>query len=345
MSRFVLDEREEKILIRKGEAPGGKDRLDLSEVLENAPELFEDRRRYFKKEKVFVRSLRLIFLPFIFGGLVFIPYPLTVSGRAVFVPGEKVDVRAPVSGTVSDVFVREAGKVEKGQGLLMIENDRLDFEKEQTVSEISLKEKKLEEIRLRSAYLEESIREDEKLISKGFLSPVASRRKRMEYALMQEERERGRMDIDRWKARVFFLVSEARKGSVPAPISGTVISDSGAFRGNFVREGDFLLTLASADSVLSFPVRQEELRFVKPGDAARVRVPGFFGEELHGEVDSIKHYGENASRGWRDERIVKVMIRLDPEYSALFKNGTGARVSIDAGWTTVGRKIKEVMES
>lgn len=322
-----------------------KDFPDLTGMLENAPELFEEKEVFSKREKYGRRAGAFLLILLAGSLLSFVPVPCRITGRAVIVPKTRTDLKAVVPGEVRFVGVKEGEKVDKGSAILEIVNDVLIFEQNEVRGNIANLETEIEKGGIRTEYFRKVIEEEESQIRKGFLSPIASRKIELELALLGKDREENLKKICRLKERMLFLQSQIEKGRIRAPISGNVISDPGSLAGTYVKEGEFLMTIVSPESVMEFAVSESKVGKIREGDRVLIRFPALPGQEIAGLVAGIKHYGESKAGRVRNDHVVKVLIQAENHSGLPMKNGTTAKVAIETGWMNLAGKIAEIIRS
>lgn len=96
------------------------------EIIENSSE------KLFKSHKVSTYIIYNLILLLVLGTIIstfFISVDVNASAHGIVKdPGERITVNSPYSAFIRDVYVRENDGVKKGDTLLILDSDQLDFE-------------------------------------------------------------------------------------------------------------------------------------------------------------------------------------------------------------------------
>lgn len=184
-----------------------------------------------------------------------------VTGKGTVRAGSKKDVQPGVSGTVSQVLVKEGDVVSVGTPLMRISNDAVEYEAEKAKLDLALAEQELA----------------------GLTGPAGSRAQ-AELQLQQAE-----IDLTSAQEDVDNLVIES-------PIAGD-LWDVAVEVGDSVKAGQVVATVADSSAFkVSAGVRQADLRKIGIGFKVNI-MPGGDMKTVYGYIEKVGSEGTSISKG------------------------------------------------
>jgi RND family efflux transporter MFP subunit len=190
------------------------------------------------------------------------PFEVTVGSvmdyKAVYATVESADViaaRARIGGTVASLSVTEGDRVEAGQVLAVVVDDRLAPQVRALDAQVaslaaSVRQARTELERVRQLF-------DREVVSQA----------RLDDAQAQYDVAQGQLDAARQERGV--VIQQQREGEVLAPTSGTVLSVD-VTEGTVVFAGEAIGEVASEDYVLRLRLPERHARYLSEGDEIRV---------------------------------------------------------------------------
>lgn len=130
------------------------------------------------------------------------------------------------------------------------------------------------------------------------------------------------------RERGSFLKKRIHEGEIRAPFKGKIISDIGLREKSFVKEGNFLFTLASEDSLVEMLIQEGDYSRIELGAHARVKFYAFPEKTYEGLVTGFKPFAEPLPKSGITRHAVKVLIRLNSIPSHI-QNGMSAKVTLE----------------
>ena len=252
--------------------------------------------------------------------------PPAASVRTAFVIQREVEEKVALTGNVeAHLFltlasrieeivdrghVEEGQRVEKGQLLLSLEDQRL---------KLHLREARavLREAKAALEQMQRDLKRKQSLYTKKSVPA-----KDMEDAFTSVERQRALMD--RARERTAILEQDLADAKVRAPTAGVVVERL-AYQGEWVKKGGPVLKLAVLDPLkVVVPVPERYVPRLKPGSSVRITADALPGEVFEGIIKAVIPEGDQKSRTF------PVQIRI-PNQTGHLKPGMLARVSLSVG--------------
>lgn len=251
-----------------------------------------------------------------------------VSESGKIAPSFEVDVKSKVSGEVASVHVVEGQAVKKGDPLMTLVDT--DYARSLQLARVAVREAQLQ---LESAELDEK-RKKAALASRGI--------SQAEYDYAVRQVELAKVQLQRTRVQLSTAQDQLDYTKVASPIDGVVIVRN-VEPGELVTagvsatvNGEAALKIAQIDRLLlELDLNQVDVARVQIGQAARVLLDAYPGEEVPGTVTSLAAAGHlDSSRG---VDVFTVKVELDPSQSKVaIKPGMTAEVRIRVGaWTDV----------
>lgn len=215
------------------------------------------------------------------------------SGTATMEAEQDAEVVAKVGGVVEQLLVEEGNRVEKGQVLARIDDDRLRIEVERAEANL--------------AKLEQEYRRTKQLAANNLVS--------------QETTERLAYEVDAVKADVELARLQLAYTEIRAPFSG-VVAKRYIKVGNMISQNEAAFRVTDFDPLIAtLHVPERELGKLANEQLAEIRVDALPGQRFVGEVDRVSPVVD-ASTG-----TVAVTVAIkDP--SDVLRPGMFGRVSI-----------------
>lgn len=306
-------------------APDRFEQLDLLK-----PRLFPSSERVIKETGI--RRNLLLFILFLLSAVYVASLPLsstTVDRNALVTPHQRTDLTSPKDGFVRSLLVDEGQTVKKGELLLKVESLRDRNSLRETRLEVFSLERELSvawtEAQIASLKLDEAIQlkklgsVKDFVVQEAFLRNQASQRK-VESLIFKLEQARE-------KER--FLKKAIGEGELRAPFEGVVISDPKLKEKAFVKEGEFLITLARQGSQLECLIKEGDYSRISIGGKAKIKFYAFPEAHYEGRVVGIKPFGEALHKPGIQRRAVKVLVEWERAPEEI-RNGMSAKVAIEA---------------
>ena len=276
----------------------------------------------------------------------FLSLPLSTSvidRNAIVTPSHRTDLASPKDGFVKEVFVREGEFVKKGELLLKVESIEDQKALRENQFEVLSLDKQLSvawtEAQITTLKLEEAIRLKklgsikESVLTEAFLHSQVSQRK-VEALIFKLEQAR---------VKQTFLEKIRKEEAIRAPFNALVISDTRLKEKSFVKQGEFLITLASQKSLVEFLLKEGDYSRVSIGAKAKIKFYAFPEKTYEGRIVSFKHFAEPIPKSGIPKHAVKVLIQCD-EMPKEIQNGMSAKVVIEAKSKSVlGRIYHELL--
>lgn len=225
---------------------------------------------------------------------------LAVSAAGQAEAWKKNVLVAQVGGRIASLPVRESDAVGQGQALVSLDPAEYGLAVEE--AEASVRD-------ARAKYQEQILFDD-----------------RISDASVRADRERiarSRSGLDGAEVRVRKARLDLQRTRLSAPFAGRIASLK-AVPGQWVRQGDELLTLVDLDPIkVEVQVLESEIGWLAPGRRASVTFAAFAGETFTGQVETINPVVEAGTRTAR----VTVLI---PNPQGRILPGMYARVSLEA---------------
>jgi len=199
---------------------------------------------------------------------------LTLPGETE--PEDDVTVGAERSGKIEWMGVREGDVVQKDQLIAKIDESVLkaEWDKAETAH----------------ALASEQLGRREKLFDKGVVA--------------KEELDQMTAGVDTNAADLRKTRSEYDQAFVRAPVAG-VINDAFVDQGEYIQAGSPVVNIVNAKILrINLNVPEMDVRFVKPGDKARILVDAYPGREWTGTVDFVAVKADSATRTFKARVIV-----------------------------------------
>ncbi len=317
---------------------------DRFSVLESEkPRLFSSQQEVIEKSGI--RKNILFFVLFLLVSVYVssIQVSSSVSDRnATLVPFSRTDLTSPKDGFLSDAFVKEGETVKKNQLLMKVlsPNDQHLLSASELEVEMIKRELEASRIELKISILK--LRDVKSLKSIGSVKKQAIEETFLLCQLKQKKFESIQMKLKQAEANAIFLKTSLQVGEIRAPYDGTVISETKLKEKSFVKEGEFLLTVANPSSVLEFTLNEEDYPRISEGSKARIKFYAFPEEIYAGDVIGFKSSAEGYSKSFIRKRTIKALIQC--EYlPRTIRNGMSAKVTIKAApKNLVGRIYHEI---
>jgi putative peptide zinc metalloprotease protein len=188
--------------------------------------------------------------------LAFLPSSTRVSSDFILEPARRVDVRAVVPGTVTDVLVREGEQVSEGAVMAILHNPEIEARADLAQSRLALAENELAQARARAD-----------------LAAVAQENEKLQLARVELEEARRRREAL----------------TLRAPLHGLVVTPQVENRrGDYLEEGEEFARIVDRHSVRArILVRDWELEDVSVGNPARLKVRARPLPTFEGSVEQI----------------------------------------------------------
>lgn len=180
--------------------------------------------------------------------------------KAVFATVESANVvpaRARIGGTVIALKVRQGDRVDRGEVIATVGDERLGIEVNSYAAQVSAAQAQLAEAKL-------EFERAEHLVGSGIVSKNQYDQDRTAYGVAQN-------NLKSIEAQRAVAAQQVAQGSVLAPAAGRIITVP-VTSGTVVMPGDTIATVADQNFVLRLEVPERHARFIKAGD--RVRVDG-----------------------------------------------------------------------
>lgn len=198
---------------------------------------------------------------------------VTVQAVGTLQPHHRVEIRSRTEGVVASVLVEDGEVVEVDTPLV-----RLDMTK--LAAEVRLKEATLAAARARAANALASFRRARDLVDRGFIP-------QQEFDDARAASEEAAAAVAEAEAALAVARALLRDADIHAPISG-VAGESAVDPGDYLRNGDFVLTIIDADPIeVEFTVPEEHLARLAVGQDVDVQVPSYSQERFGGKLTYI----------------------------------------------------------
>lgn len=219
-----------------------------------------------------------------------------VSSIGTLTAIQGVELASQVGGVVSAIQFESGDKVQKGAELILLDD---------AVEQADLLNNKAT---LRGSMLEFARQQD--LQGRGFAADA-------KLDEVRSSRDSAAATVQKTRAQI-------EQKTIKAPFSGKLGLKSVEI-GQYVSPGMALVTLQTLDPIwVDFPIPENEISKIKPGQAINVTVDAFAGENFPGKVDTLD------ARVSKDTRTLVVRGRLENPDEKLLP-GMFANVSVEAG--------------
>ncbi len=253
---------------------------------------------------------------------------LQVSVREVGVvdPLTKVDIKAPVSGRVVAIKVREGDRVRRGQLLAEVEPDVTQAQ------QLSAVQGKVSKARLEFNQAEREFVQQAALYRQGLVSEQAYRASRVDRDLAEEALKSASADYEIVEGRGIPISGNAstQLARVAAPMDGVVIrkgvelGDSIISGVNGINAGTVLFAVADLGSlIVRVNLNEVDIAKVHPGQPVNITLDAYPQRDFRGKVRFVAPAAEPVDK----VKVFKVEIALDHLDDSL-RTGMTANVEI-----------------
>lgn len=139
------------------------------------------------------------------------------------------------------------------------------------------------------------------------LAESTARRRRQLFSsrvLSQEELDQAETELLKAKSDLRTAKVEYDQGIVQAPISGTVEAVH-VDPGEYIKSGDMAVDIVDSDTLhINVNVPEMDIRFIRPGDKARITVDAWPDAHWTGEVDFVSRKADPATKTFRVRVVV-----------------------------------------
>jgi len=203
-------------------------------------------------------------VPLLLGGVAVAQETYTVAvepvmdWKAVYATVESADViaaRARIGGTVASLDVTEGDRVEAGQVMAVVVDDRLAPQVRALDAQVASFEASVRQARAELTRVQQLF--DRDVVAQA----------RLDDAQAQFDVARGQLDAVRQERSV--VIQQQREGEVLAPTTGVVLSVA-VTEGTVVFAGEAMGEVASEDYVLRLALPERHARYLAEGDEVRV---------------------------------------------------------------------------
>jgi RND family efflux transporter MFP subunit len=213
--------------------------------------------------------------------------PWTRDGR---VRADVVPVAADVSGLISDVFVHDNEKVNKGQQLFRIDRWRFQYALDQAKANVANQQ----------ATLDQNKRD---LVRSKNLTNVAVTQQQVERA--QQAVDVAQAQLDATDAVLEVAKLNLERATVLAPVNG-IVTNFSLLPGRYVNAGVAVFALIDSDTFrVEGYFEETKLRRIHVGEGATVKLIGD-PRALSGQVESIAYGIEDQNRSTSSELLASV---------------------------------------
>ena len=307
------------------------------------PRLFPSKEEVI--EKTGIRRNLLLFILFLVAAVYISSLPLSSSvtdRNALVVPIQRTDLTSPKDAFVKRVFFQEGEQVKKGALLLKVMSSQDHQAVKETRLEVLSLEKELSQVWLESQVwvlrLDEAIR----LKKIGSIKPYTFQEALLRNEASQRKVESLIFKLEAAREKEHFLRQYLKEGEIRAPFDGLIISDAKLKEKAFVKQGEFLLTLATQKSQVEFLLKETDYSRISIGAKARIKFYAFPEDTYEGHVIGIKPFAEPLPKSAVTKHMIKVLIRWNQAPEQI-QNGMSAKVSIEAKSKSVlGRVYHEI---
>lgn len=168
---------------------------------------------------------------------------------------DRVPARARIGGTVRALDVSEGDRVEAGQRIAMIEDDKLEFR-------IDALDARLEALRARLATARSDLERGEQLIERGVITAQRLDQLRTEVEVLRGE-------ISSVESERLVVEQQIEEGEVLAPETGVVLAVPIA-RGSVVTPGEAVAEIGGGGAFLRLLVPERHAGSLSEGDAIEI---------------------------------------------------------------------------
>jgi HlyD family secretion protein len=213
------------------------------------------------------------------------------SGRLVH--EEEVDLSTEQPGRVTAIYVKEGEKVEKGQLLLTVDDERYRTTVEQREAQVRMQDIAI--VRLQTQ-LENQRRQWERtsqLRERGLIGEDSYDTATNNLAIAEIDLQSSQEQLSQTKSQLAQAVDDLSKTQVFAPIDGTVISldievGETAIASSTNVPGSSLMTIADTSSILTeVNVDEADIAGIRLGQLALIYAIAFPDEPVEGVIESI----------------------------------------------------------
>ncbi len=318
-----------------------EDRFQYLESIK--PRLFPSKEEVI--EKTGIRRNILLFILFLVAAIYISSLPLSSSvtdRKAVVVPIQRTDLTSPKDGFLQKVFFQEGEQVKKGALLVKVTSSQDEKTLRESRLEVLSLEKELSQAWLESQVWTLRLDEAIRLKKLGSIKPYTFQEALLRNEASQRKVESLIFKLEAARQREHFLHQYLKEGDIRAPFDGFVISDAKLKEKAFVKQGEFLLTLATQNSQIEFLLKEADYARISIGAKARIKFYAFPEDTYGGHVIGIKPYAEPLPKSAVTKHMIKVLIRWDQAPNQI-QNGMSAKVVIEAKTKSVlGRVYHEI---
>ena len=305
-----------------------KDRFACLEAVK--PRLFPPRQEVITRTGI-RRNVLLLILFLVFSLYISsLPISSTVTDRnAVVVPLERTDLTSSKDGFMTESFVQEGERVVKNELLLRVSS----FWEEKMIRENEFEILSLDkELSLAWAEAQVAALKLDEAIQLKKLGSVAE--EALEEAILHDQASQNRVEslifkLEGARVREHFLKKILLEGEIRAPFDGWVISNPKLKEKTFVKEGEFLIALASRQLQVEFLLREKDYSRVSVGSEAKIKFYAFPENIYEGRVVRVKPFAEAPARSGIGKHALKVLIQC-AQAPENIQNGMTAKVAVEA---------------
>lgn len=320
----------------------------VKEAAEDAVEKASEHKEEVLKRKR-VRAFPIVLLAVVLL-LLFVPWPLKISGDFVLLAEKRATLRAEIEGTVAKVHVEEGDRVEAGQAVVSLVDAEIESEIKQRDAEIAEAEanialltkgarpQEIEAARSRVKAAEVSLQLErsnleraqellkKELISEDEYERAASTEKlreqelegaRAELSLLlagsrPEEIEEAKAKLERLRAARDLLEYKRQTATVRSPIDGVILTPSmEQLAGAYLQFGDEICEIADKSVMeAEIAVPEKEMSDVALDQKVKIKAKGFPSLSFYGRVTEI---AQKADPGEKQNYVKVTSIIENPD--------------------------------
>jgi HlyD family secretion protein len=228
---------------------------------------------------------------------------------------DEVHIAPRTGGRVVELFAQEGDTLHKGQALARLVAPEMQARRALAQAQIDTNMQEAEAIKAQLEFMRADARRQEELLKNKTVSPSEAERARSAADAEEKSLEAARMRIVQMHAQLAEIDAELAELNVAAP-NDCVLEVLNVKVGDVLAPNQELATLILPQHLWTrVYVPETWLGYIKVGDAVRVRVDSFPGEDFKGTVEQINRQAEFTPRNVqtvedRIRQVFGVKIRL-----------------------------------